>query len=281
MLKRWWSRATATDPEPAPDAAARETLADRLAEGALPEAEAVRFSIGLAESLREIHRQGRVYGLLHPAGVAIVEKHVRLLPAVPAEVTPYSSPEQLAGADLDWRSDIFSLGAVMYEMWSGRRVFRAATKAALRMEIPNRDVAAPEIASPALAGMIRRCLEKKPERRIQRLEILLAELKLHNALGGAPAALRRAAAPPLFEAARRAAAGAPGPARRKLKLACPICGADDVHVSPARGPLEAALAIVGIPIARCFRCYHRFLNVVGFAFEKQAGPDRNGRISTL
>ena len=86
----------------------------------------------------------------------------------------------MAGRDLDPRTDIFSLGAMMYEMLSGRRAFAAATQTALRMEILNHEPAALESVPPALARLVRRCLEKKPERRVQRMEILLAELKLQE-----------------------------------------------------------------------------------------------------
>jgi serine/threonine-protein kinase len=143
-------------------------------------AEALRYAIALAEALREVHGRGRVYAFLHPAGVAIVDGRVRLVPRGPAAVSPYFSPEQVAGRDLDLRTDIFSLGAVMYEMFCGRRAFEATTRTALRMEIADREPALLENVPPALSRLVRRCLEKKPERRVQRIEILLAELKLQE-----------------------------------------------------------------------------------------------------
>ncbi len=151
-----------------------------MAAGPLPVAEALHYAIALAEALREVHSRGRVYAFLQPAGVAVLDGHVRLAPGGPAPVSPYFSPEQVAGRDLDARTDIFSLGAMMYEMLSGRRAFDAATRTALRMEILNRQPAHLENAPPAVARLVRRCLEKKPERRVQRMEILLAELKLQE-----------------------------------------------------------------------------------------------------
>ena len=275
----------AANSQTAPVGAYPETLADRLDEGALPFSEALRYAISLAEALREVHRQERVYGLLEPAGVAIIEGEVRLLPSRPSALTPYFSPEQVAGNDLDWRSDIFSLGAVMYEMFSGRRAFRAATKTALRMEILNRDSAAVENLPPALALLIQRCLEKRPERRIQRMEILLAELKLQNTLLSSACPGRQepdvAAMEPDqtlviaggrregSDAAERAPArsGAAAP-REKLNLVCPVCGARDVHASRQRGVLEAALGRLGMSIGRCYRCYYRFISVAGFSIKK-------------
>jgi hypothetical protein len=270
----------AANPYPDLDAAVPETLADRLAEGALSLEEAIHLAIRIGESLREIHRQGRVYGRLQPKAIAIIAGEARLLPAGPAAPTQYSSPEQVAGNDLDWRSDIFSLGAVMYEMFSGLSAFRATSRAALHLEIPSREAVALDYLRPAVARLIRGCLEKRPERRIQRLEILLAELKLQHALtpeqaGGRPVsrpALVRVV-PELGVVDRSAGKGAATfPDREKLDLVCPICGARDVHSSPPRGLLEAVLASLGISLGRCYRCYHRFVQVAGLTFTKQRGP---------
>jgi serine/threonine protein kinase len=256
---------------------APETLAERIESGPLSHADSIRFAIALAESLREVHRQGRVYGLLQPDRIAVIEGQVRLLPASPVALTPYFSPEQVAGQDLDSRSDIFSLGAVMYEMFSGRRAFRATSKPALRMEILNRDSAALEDLPPALSRLIQRCLEKKPERRIQRLEILLAELKLQLARETPPAPepptehskpLVLATRPMLPEPAVTIPTlpVEPTSPREKLKVACPICGARDVHASRPRGALELALGKLG-SIGRCYRCYYRFLRLGAFSFK--------------
>ena len=149
-----------------------------MAAGPLPVAEALGYAIALAEALREFHGRGRIYAFLQPTGVAILDGQARLVSCGPSALSPYFSPEQVAGHDLDPRTDIFSLGAVMYEMLSGRRAFEAATRTALRMEILDRKPAGLENVPPALARLVRRCLEKKPERRMQRMEILLAELKL-------------------------------------------------------------------------------------------------------
>ena len=175
--KFFWFRETETEPEPRENA---DSLLALMSAGPLPVVEALSYAIALGEELREVHGRRRVYAFLQPAGVAILDGGVRLVPLGPVAVSPYFSPEQVAGRDLDLRTDIFSLGAMMYEMFSGRRAFGAATQAALRIEILNHEPALLENVSPALARLVQRCLEKKPERRVQRMEILLAELKLQE-----------------------------------------------------------------------------------------------------
>ena len=211
------------------------------------------IAISLAEALREVHRQGRVYGQLQPRGVALVEGAVRLIPAVPTvAATPYSSPEQAAGQDLDRRSDIFSLGAVMYEMFSGRPAFRATNRAAVGIA-SGRPAGQSEVTPPAIAALIARCLERKRERRIQRMEIVLAELKLQLALA------------PADGDGKNQTAGEP---RARLDVACPHCCVRDVHASPAQGRLEALLGRLGVRAGRCYRCYRRFLWLAGIAFPR-------------
>ena len=105
----------------------------------------------------------------------------------PALITPYFSPEQLQGRELDARSDIFSLGALLYEMLSGRKAFAATTKPALRFEILDGEPAPLQNVPPAVSRLVMRCLEKKPERRMQRMEILLATLKLQEIIAAPPA----------------------------------------------------------------------------------------------
>src|SRR5215470_6314587 len=81
----------------------------------------------------------------------------------------YMSPEQVRGKSLDQRTDIFSLGAVMYEMLSGHRAFQGPTPADTISAILNRDPAelsASNDAIPsAVAGIVRRCLEKDADQR--------------------------------------------------------------------------------------------------------------------
>jgi serine/threonine protein kinase len=179
MRKFFWSR----DTEPDLAAALKPagvSLAEKMAGGALPLAEALRHAIATGEALRAVHARGRAYGVLQPANVILQDGGYHLVPAGLVVITPYFSPEQLMGRDIDPRSDIFSLGALLYEMLSGRKAFEAPTKPALRFEILDREPAPLEHVPPVLSHLVMRCLEKKPERRVQRMEVLLASLKLQE-----------------------------------------------------------------------------------------------------
>lgn len=176
----FWSRETQAElPERAAEPPA--TLAELLRLGPIPVSAALRYAVAIAERLREIHARKRVYALLQPSVVTIREG-VHLAHAAPVPITPYFSPEQVDGRDLDARSDIFSLGAVLYEMLSGRRPFVEQNRAGLRIEILGRDPAPLMNVPLHVARLVQRCLEKKPERRLQRIEILIAELKLQEIL---------------------------------------------------------------------------------------------------
>src|SRR6185503_10403321 len=90
-------------------------------------------------------------------------------PGVVMGTVGYMSPEQVRGETADQRSDIFSFGAILHEMITGRRAFRrdtvAETMTAILKEEPEDLSATIPAVSPALERIVRRCLEKKPERR--------------------------------------------------------------------------------------------------------------------
>ena len=244
------------------------SLEGRLAAGPLSVAEVLRYAVGLAEELRKTHGRGRVHGFLHTGGITIAGDQIRLAPTGPAAVSPYFSPEQVAGSDLDERSDIFSFGAILYEMLSGRRAFPATTRAALRMEIATREPEPLGDVPTPIAHLVARCLEKKPERRLQRIGILLAELKLQEILaGGIPKEGIPAGAPPSPHVPRtpieNRAAGE--------ELICPACGARDVAPSDPDSFVESLLVRAGVRIGRCYRCYHRFGRLAGFYYKSRRG----------
>jgi Tol biopolymer transport system component len=150
------------------------SLADRLTKGALPVDDVLRIGAEVADALHRAHTQGIVHRDLKPSNIMLTKSGVKLLdfglakslssgPDTATEHRPltqegallgtlhYMSPEQLEGRAADARSDIFALGAVLYEMATGRRAFEGTQP----------------VAPPALDHIIRKCLEKKPDQRWQ------------------------------------------------------------------------------------------------------------------
>jgi hypothetical protein len=189
-----------------------ETLSARLAKGALPLEQTLRFGIEIAEALDKAHRQGIVHRDLKPGNVMLTKSGVKLLdfglakvmaPAEPKSgltslptmagapnltqqgsilgTFQYMSPEQLEGGDADGRSDIFAFGAVLYEMATGRKAFSGKSQASLISSIMKEEPApisavAP-LTPPSLERVIRTCLAKEPEDRWQSAHDIGRELK--------------------------------------------------------------------------------------------------------
>jgi hypothetical protein len=172
-----------------------ETLAARLRRGALPEKDALRIGVQIAEALGAAHAHGIVHRDVKPANVMLTRSGVKLLDfglarlqrrpdsagetaattgfgeGVIAGTLPYMAPEQVRGQAVDARTDIFALGAVLYEMLSGRRAFAGETTADLMTAILTKDpddLSRPGLSVPPnLERIVRRCLEKDPEQRFQ------------------------------------------------------------------------------------------------------------------
>jgi eukaryotic-like serine/threonine-protein kinase len=194
-----------------------QTLAERLLRGPLTISEVHRYSVELADALAHAHRRGLVHRDLKPANVMLTDAGTKLLdfglsrlrstPGLPALSTvsaepltsegavigtyPYMSPEQLAGGEADERSDIFALGAMMYEMATGRRAFEGRTAATLIGAILHtepRPVSTLQPHAPgALDRVVARCLAKDPEDRWQTARDLTLELRSLSEHDVAPA----------------------------------------------------------------------------------------------
>lgn len=175
-----------------------ETLAARLERGPLPLDQVLRYSIDIADALAAAHAGGIVHRDLKPGNVMLTRTGARLLdfglarstgPAVgstpeglttAAPITArgtilgtfqYMSPEQVEGREADTRSDLFSFGAVLYEMATGKRAFDGKTTTSVLAAILERDPSPISTLQPlapaALDDVVRGCLAKSPDERWQ------------------------------------------------------------------------------------------------------------------
>ena len=168
-----------------------ETLRERLQAGPIPVKQGLSYALQVARGLTAAHDKGIVHRDLKPENVFVTgDDHVKILDfgiAKKAEAVPeddgltkpgsvvgtlgYSSPEQLRGLAVDHRSDIFSLGALLYEILSGRRPFKRdmaiETMAAILQDAPAPLSESGRRVSPALERVVLHCLEKRPEKRFQ------------------------------------------------------------------------------------------------------------------
>ncbi len=223
-----------------------ETLADRLSKGPLPLEEALKIGVQIADALEKAHRQGIVHRDLKPGNIMLTSSGSKLLdfglaksestgggdddltrtPTVSQPLTAagtvlgtyqYMAPEQLEGKDVDARTDIFALGAVLYEMASGQRAFQAATQAsligAIMHETPSPVASIQPMTPPAFDRVVQTCLAKDPEERWQTAHDVKLQLEW-IAEGGsvvglpAPVAARRKSREKLAWVAAVAAAAA-------------------------------------------------------------------------
>jgi len=173
------------------------SLASFISQTRLEARDALRYAMIVADALRQVHDRGQVHGALTPQVVVVSENEVRLLPAeTPAgTITPYTAPEVAAGKPADARSDIFSFGAIVYEMMTGRPAFSGSGSEALAEALATA-VPAPS-GSAALDRVLTGCLAKAPASRWQHLRNAQLELKL------LAAAMRRASQESSLEASRK------------------------------------------------------------------------------
>ena len=173
-----------------------QTLRDVLERGALPTRKAIDYGIQIASGLAAAHEKGIVHRDLKPENLFVTrEGRIKILDfglaklaeavhadtsrATMAQTDPgmvvgtagYMSPEQLRGETVDARSDVFSLGAVLYEMFTGERAFKGKTAvdtmSAILKEDPADFPSGVHAASPAIERVVRRCLEKNVDERFQ------------------------------------------------------------------------------------------------------------------
>ncbi len=181
-----------------------ETLADRLRKGPLSPDQLLKFGIEICEGLEKAHKHGVIHRDLKPGNIMLTKSGAKLMDfglakAMPANEAPissltmtaarpsgehpltvqgtivgtfqYMSPEQVEGKEADPRSDIFALGAVLYEMACGKRAFsgksQASIVAAILASEPQPISAVQPMAPPALDRVVKTCMAKDPDERWQ------------------------------------------------------------------------------------------------------------------
>lgn len=189
-----------------------ETLADRLLRGPLPLDQVLKYGIEICDGLEKAHRSGVIHRDLKPGNIMLTKSGAKLMdfglakPVVLAKppssgmtqtmATPqgpltmegsvvgtfqYMSPEQVEGKETDARSDIFALGAVLYEMVTGRRAFEskttASTIAAILASDPPPLSSLQPLSPSALESTVKSCLAKDPDERLQTAHDVKLQLK--------------------------------------------------------------------------------------------------------
>src|SRR5438128_72295 len=190
-----------------------ETLRTRVSGAPLAQRRAIDYALQIAHGLAAAHEKGIVHRDLKPDNIFITKdgrvkildfgiakltqpegnqsqteiptRRVNTDPGVVIGTVGYMSPEQVRGKGVDHRSDIFSFGAILYEMLSGRRAFQgesaADTMSAILKEDPPDLSDTNQNISPALERLVNHCLEKNPEARFHSASDLAFALETANA----------------------------------------------------------------------------------------------------
>jgi serine/threonine protein kinase/Tol biopolymer transport system component len=204
-----------------------ETLRERMAGAALPQRKAFEYSLQIARGLAAAHEKGIVHRDLKPENIFITKDgRVKILDFGLAKLTEpadgqsktdiptrridtdpgmvmgtvgYMSPEQVRGRAVDHRADIFSFGAILYEMLTGKRAFHgesaAETMSAILREDPPDLSQSNKNVAPALERVLRHCLEKTPEERFHSASDLAFAIEALS--GSVPSSTQAAGVPVL------------------------------------------------------------------------------------
>jgi eukaryotic-like serine/threonine-protein kinase len=188
-----------------------ETLAQRLQKGSLPLEQVLQYAIEISDALDKAHRKGVTHRDLKPGNIMLTKSGTKLLDfglaklrqeVVPANVPlselptasdpltaqgtivgtlQYMAPEQLEGKEVDARTDIFSFGAVVYEMATGKRAFDGKSQASVISAIMSSEPAPmttfQPMTPPALDRVVKKCLRKERDDRWQIARDITDELR--------------------------------------------------------------------------------------------------------
>jgi serine/threonine protein kinase/Tol biopolymer transport system component len=183
-----------------------ETLASRLQKGPLPLQDLLKIGVQIADALAQAHRLGITHRDLKPSNIMLTKSGAKLMdfglakpstvgavvtssssgaatatlqsPATPISTVgmvvgtiQYMSPEQIDGKEADARSDIFALGAVLYEMATGHRAFEGNSQLSVASAILQKEplpiITVQPASSSSLDYVVRTCLAKDPDERFQ------------------------------------------------------------------------------------------------------------------
>jgi len=190
------------------------TLADRLDKGALPIEQVLKYGAEICDGLEKAHRSGVVHRDLKPGNIMLTKTGAKLMDfglakaslasasatsglsatlATPPGSHPltaqgsvvgtfqYMSPEQVEGKEADARSDIFALGAVLYEMVTGKRAFEGKTATSAMAAVMEREPvpisSVQPMTPPAFERLVKICLSKDPDERWQMVHDIKVQLK--------------------------------------------------------------------------------------------------------
>ncbi len=213
-----------------------ETLADRLCKGQLPVEQVFKYGIEICDGLDRAHRCGVVHRDLKPGNIMLTKSGAKLMDfglakaavvstagssssltvtlSTPVATHPltaqgavvgtfqYMAPEQVEGKEADARSDIFALGAVLYEMATGKRAFEGKTAASTMAAVLEREPApmssVQPMTPPAFERLVKICLAKDPDERWQTAHDVKLQLKEIAQAGSQP--VSQTIAPPVVTA---------------------------------------------------------------------------------
>ena len=175
-----------------------ETLKHKIMDGPLVEDEAVDIALQVAKGLARAHEAGVIHRDIKPANIIVTDRgEVKILDFGLAKLSSqavrvtrvgttlgtaaYMSPEQAKGEDVDHRTDIWSVGVILYEMLTGEPPFKGEYEAAVAYSILNEDPEpVTEVRDGVYAGLerlVNKALAKNPDERFQKIEDLERELK--------------------------------------------------------------------------------------------------------